>query len=314
MFGVFSKPLKIGIVGLGKIVVDQHIPVIRANKKLDLIAGCSPVSRPDGVRAYNTLEDMLAAHPEIEAVSVCTPPQVRHAIARQVIAAGKHCFLEKPPAATLGEAEDIKAAAAAKGVSLLASWHSRYAPAVEKARAWIQARPLKDIRIVWKENVRQWHPGQTWIFEAGGMGVFDPGINSLSILTHIVPDRVLVKGADLHIPVNCGAPIQVEMDMVSAGGVPIRAEYDFLQTGIQTWSIYAEAQSGEKLALHLGGTELEIDGKTVVKEKEAEYAGLYAHFLDLVRSKTSDADFSPLRIVSDAMLLGKRINAPEYVE
>ena len=319
MFGVFSKPLKIGIVGLGKIVVDQHIPVIRANKKLELVAGCSPASRPDGVKAYNTLDEMLAAHPDIEAVSVCTPPQVRHGIARQVIAAGKHCFLEKPPAATLGEAEDIKAAAAAKGVSLLASWHSRYAPAVEQARAWIRSRAIKDIRIVWKENVRQWHPGQKWIFEAGGMGVFDPGINSLSILTHIVPDAVLVKKADLHIPVNCEAPIQVEMDMVSAGGVPIRAEYDFLQTGLQTWSIYAEAQGngktpGEKMAIHLGGAELEIDGKIVSKDKEAEYAGLYAHFHDLVRSKTSDADFSPLRIVSDAMLLGKRINAPEYIE
>ncbi len=314
MFGVFAKPLKIGIVGLGKIVVDQHIPVIRANKKLQLIAGCSPASRPDGVVAYNTLEEMLAAHPEIEAVSVCTPPQVRHAIARQVIAAGKHCFLEKPPAATLGEAEDIKAAAAAKGVSLLASWHSRYAPAVESARAWIRSRAIKDIKIVWKENVRQWHPGQKWIFEAGGMGVFDPGINSLSILTHIVPDAVLVKKADLHIPVNCEAPIQVEMDMISAGGVPIRAEYDFLQTGIQTWSIYAESQAGEKMALHLGGTEMEVDGQTTIKAKEAEYAGLYAHFHELVRTKTSDADFSPLRIVSDAMLLGKRINAPEYVE
>ncbi len=314
MFGVFSKPLKIGIVGLGKIVVDQHIPVIRANKKLELVAGCSPASRPDGVKAYNTLEEMLIAHPDIDAVSVCTPPQVRHAIAKQVIAAGKHCFLEKPPAATLGEAEDIKAAAAARGVTLLASWHSRYAPAVEQARAWIKARPIKDIKIVWKENVRQWHPGQKWIFEAGGMGVFDPGINSLSILTHIVPDVVLVKKADLHIPVNCAAPIQVEMDMVSTGGVPIRAEYDFLQTGIQTWSIFAEAQSGEKMALHLGGTEMEVDGKTVMKEKEAEYAGLYAHFLELVRGKTSDADFSPLRIVSDAMLLGNRINAPEYVE
>ncbi len=311
MFG--AKPLKIGIVGLGKIVVDQHIPVIRANKKLQLVAGCSPSSRPEGVVAYNTLEEMLSAHPDIEAVSVCTPPQVRHDIALSVIAAGKHCFLEKPPAATLGEAESIKAAAAAKGVSLLASWHSRFAPAVEAAKSWMKARTIKDIKIVWKENVRQWHPGQTWIFKAGGMGVFDPGINSLSILTHIVPNPVLVKKADLHIPSNCEAPIQVEMDMVS-GAVPIRAEYDFLQTGLQTWSIYVEAASGEKMALHLGGTELEIDGKVIMKEKEAEYAGLYAHFLDLVRSKSSDADFSPLRVVSDAMLLGKRIEAPQYIE
>ncbi|MGZ3304748.1 MAG: Gfo/Idh/MocA family protein, partial [Asticcacaulis sp.] len=301
---MFAKPLKIGIVGLGKIVVDQHIPVIRANKKLQLVAGCSPNSTVDGVLSYKSLDEMLKAHPDIDAVSICTPPQVRHDIAKQVIGAGKHCFLEKPPAATLGEAESIRAMAAAKGISLLASWHSRFAPAVERARAWMQARPIKDVKIVWKENVRQWHPGQTWIFKAGGMGVFDPGINSLSILTRIVPEFILVKKADLHIPGNCEAPIQVEMDMVSEKGVAIRCEYDFLQTGLQTWSIYVEAQNGEKLALHLGGTELEIDGKSVLKEKEAEYAGLYDHFLELVRTKSSDADFSPLRIVSDAMLLG----------
>ncbi len=162
--------------------------------------------------------------------------------------------------------------------------------------------------------MRQWHPGQAWIFEAGGMGVFDPGINSLSILTRILPDQVIVKKADLHIPVNCAAPIQVEMDMVSEGGTPIRAEYDFLQTGLQTWSIFVESEAGEKLVLSLGGAGLEIDGKAIPLAKEAEYPGLYAHFLDLVRNGKSDADFQPLRIVADAMLLGKRIAAPEYIE
>jgi D-galactose 1-dehydrogenase len=125
---------------------------------------------------------------------------------------------------------------------------------------------------------------------------------------------VIVKKADLHIPVNCDAPIQVEMDMTTGSGVPIRAEYDFLQTGIQTWSIYIEDTKGEKLAIHLGGTELEINGHVKIKEKEAEYPGLYAHFLDLINKGQSDADFQPLRIVADAMLLGKRIAAPEYIE
>ncbi len=312
MFG--GKPLKIGLIGLGKIAVDQHIPSINANKNLKLVAGCSPNARPQGVKAYNTAEEMLAAHPDIEAVAICTPPQIRHAIAMDMIARGLHVFLEKPPAATIGEAESIKRAAAAKGVSLLASWHSRFSPAVEPVRAWIAERKIKKVSIVWKENVRQWHPGQAWIFKAGGMGVFDPGINSLSILTRIMPDQVLVKTADLHIPGNCEAPIQVEMDMVSEGGVPIRAEYDFLQTGIQTWSIYVESEAGEKLALSMGGTELEIDGKELIKEKEAEYPGLYAHFYELVKNKASDADFSPLRIVSDAMLLGRRVVAPDYIE
>ncbi|MGA9658198.1 MAG: Gfo/Idh/MocA family oxidoreductase [Asticcacaulis sp.] len=309
-----QKPLKIGLIGLGKIAVDQHIPSIHGNANLELVAGCSPHARPDNVKAYPDLEAMIEAHPEIEAIAICTPPQIRHKIAKQVIALGRHVFLEKPPAATLGEAEAIKGLAEAKGVSLLASWHSRFAPAVETTRKWVSERDIKSIQIVWKENVRQWHPGQKWIFEAGGMGVFDPGINSLSILTRILKDAVMVKKADLHIPVNCDAPIQVEMDMATEAGFPIRAEYDFLQTGIQTWSIFIESTAGEKLTLSMGGTELEIDGQVIMKEKEAEYAGLYQRFHDLIRAGKSDADFSPLRLVADAMLVGKRIAAPEYIE
>jgi D-galactose 1-dehydrogenase len=309
-----QQPLKIALIGLGKIATDQHIPAIRANPNFELIAGCSPNSRADGIKVFLDTGSMLAAHPEIEAVAICTPPQVRHAIAKQVIAAGKHVFLEKPPAATLGEAEAIRALAEAQGVSLLASWHSRFAPAVETTRAWIAARAIKHVHIVWKENVRQWHPGQKWIFAAGGMGVFDPGINSLSILTRILSDPVIVKKADLHIPVNCDAPIQVGLDMVTDKGLEIRADYDFLQENEQTWSIFVESEQGEKLALNMGGTILEIDGKQVMQQKEAEYPGLYAHFFDLVNRQASDADFSPLRIVADAFMLGQRINAAEYIE
>ena len=308
------QPLKIALIGLGKIAVDQHIPAIRANPNLELVAGCSPHSRLDGLAVFPDTASLLVAHPEIEAVAICTPPQVRHAIAKQVIAAGKHVFLEKPPAATLGEAEAIRALADAHGVSLLASWHSRFAPAIETTRAWIAERTLKNVHIVWKENVRQWHPGQKWIFAAGGMGVFDPGINSLSILTRILADPVIVTKADLHIPLNCDSPIQVALDMVTDKGVAIRADYDFLQENEQTWSIFAESGQGEKLALHMGGTILEIDGKVVVHEKEAEYPGLYAHFYDLVCRQASDADFSPLRIVADAFMIGQRINAAEYIE
>lgn len=309
-----DRPLNIGLVGLGKIALDQHIPAIRANAQLALSAGCSPHARPEGLPTYPDMHAMLTAHPEIDAVAICTPPQIRHAIARDAILAGKHVFLEKPPAATLGEAEAIQLLARSHGVSLLASWHSRFAPAVEHARGWIAQRTLKNIHIVWKENVRQWHPGQRWIFAPGGMGVFDPGINALSILTRLLSDTVIVQKADLHVPSNCDAPIQAELDMLSEGGVPIRAEFDFLQQDLQTWSLYAESTDGERLALHQGGTLLEIDGVQLPQQAEAEYAGLYAHFVKLVRSAQSDADFAPLRIVADAFMVGRRIAAPAYIE
>ncbi|TIP51034.1 MAG: gfo/Idh/MocA family oxidoreductase, partial [Mesorhizobium sp.] len=68
-----------------------------------------------------------------------------------------------------------------------ASWHSRYAPAVEAARDFLGSTTIRSAAINWKEDVRRWHPNQDWIWAPGGFGVFDPGINALSIATHILP-------------------------------------------------------------------------------------------------------------------------------
>ena len=48
---------------------------------------------------------MIAAGVAVDAVALCTPPQVRYAIAVQALAAGLHVFLEKPPGATLSEGQ-----------------------------------------------------------------------------------------------------------------------------------------------------------------------------------------------------------------
>ena len=92
-------------------------------------------------------------------------------------------MLEKPPGATLSEVQALVELAERQNVALFASWHSREAAAVESARHWLGSRHLRKVRVSWKEDVRVWHPGQTWIWKAGGFGVFDPGINALSILT-----------------------------------------------------------------------------------------------------------------------------------
>jgi predicted dehydrogenase len=46
------------------------------------------------------------------------------------------------------------------GVSGLFAWHSRFAPGVTNAKAWLQGKALKQVRVEWKEQVRKWHPGQ----------------------------------------------------------------------------------------------------------------------------------------------------------
>jgi D-galactose 1-dehydrogenase len=48
-------------------------------------------------------------------------------------------------------------------VSLFASWHSRYAPGVQPAKAHLAANKPSAMHVIWKEDVRQWHPNQDWI-------------------------------------------------------------------------------------------------------------------------------------------------------
>lgn len=187
--------IAVGIVGLGKIARDQHLPAIAASPDLALAAVASRHAHADGVPGYADLETMLSAEPGLEAVALCQPPQVRHAAARAAIAAGRHVFLEKPPGATLSEVDDLARAADAAGVTLFASWHSRFAAGVEPARAWLADKTITGVDIRWMEDVRQWHPGQDWIWQPGGLGVFDPGINALSILTTLLPCPVWLEDA-----------------------------------------------------------------------------------------------------------------------
>jgi D-galactose 1-dehydrogenase len=310
---VTRSKIRIALVGLGKIARDQHLPALAGDNRFELAAIVSRNADLDGVAHFTTLEDLLASDVSIDAVSLCTPPQPRHRLAHMALVAGKHVMLEKPPGATLSEVEDLRLTAAERGLTLQTTWHSRHAPGVEPARAWLADRAIQAVRIAWKEDVRVWHPGQDWIWEAGGLGVFDPGINALSIVTRILPRPFFLTQAVLHVPENRQSPIQAELDFIDAGGVPITAEFDFLQTGPQSWDIEIETTDG-LLKLSHGGSKLWIDGALILEAPDAEYAGLYDAFAQLVEGHASDVDVSPLRHVADAFLLGRRVVAPAFVE
>ncbi|RUU53687.1 Gfo/Idh/MocA family oxidoreductase [Mesorhizobium sp. M2C.T.Ca.TU.002.02.1.1] len=299
-----SNAIKLGIVGVGKIVRDQHLPAIAKDGNYQLIAAASRHGKVDGIANYPNIEAMLAAEPGLEAVSLCMPPQFRYDAARTALEAKKHVFLEKPPGATVSEVEHLKALAEKNGVSLFASWHSRYAPAVEAARAFLASARLTSAAINWKEDVRRWHPNQEWIWEPGGFGVFDPGINALSIATHILPP-MFITSAVLDFPENRAAPVAAHVAFRTSNGLPVTMELDWLQTGPQSWDILAETDKG-KMALSGGGAKLAVDGKIVHDEPEAEYPMLYKRFAEIVRAGNSDVDLAPLQHVADAFMLGKR--------
>ena len=136
------SPLRVAIVGFGKIARDQHVPAIAATDGVELVAVASRNASLPGVPHAATLDELLRDGPPIDAVALCTPPQVRHAQAAMALAAGKHVMLEKPPGATVAEITPLVTTARAAQRTLFATWHSRFAPAVEPARQLLAGRKV----------------------------------------------------------------------------------------------------------------------------------------------------------------------------
>jgi D-galactose 1-dehydrogenase len=294
-------PAKVALVGIGKIAVDQHVPALAASPDWDLAATVSRSGRIDGIPAFTDIDRMLAERPDIGMVSLCLPPVPRFAYAEKAMKAGRDVMLEKPPGATLAEVHALQALAAAQGVSLYATWHSRMAHGVAPARDWLAGKVIRNAHITWREDVRKWHPGQDWVFEPGGMGVFDPGINALSILTAILPAPVHLTAATLTFPANRQTPIAAALTF--SGNVT--ADFDWRQEGLQTWDITVETGQGV-LSLRIGGSKLYIDDTLVSEGPDREYPRLYARMAELVAKGESEVDLAPMIHVADALTLGRR--------
>lgn len=289
------------LVGIGKIAVDSHVPALRDSPDWELAATVSRTGAVPGVEAFTAIDEALAARPDIGTVSLCLPPQPRFGYAQAALLAGRHVMLEKPPGQTLAEVHALAALARAQGVTLFATWHSRMAAGVGPAAAWLADKVALRAHISWREDVRQWHPGQDWVFEPGGMGVFDPGINALSILTAILPAPVHLTDAVLEVPANRQTPIAARLAFTGN----VTAEFDWRQKGPQTWDIEVETGAG-LLRLHDGGARLSIDGAPKELPQSGEYPALYARMADLVRGRGSDVDLAPMVHVADALSLGRR--------
>ncbi|MEO0943507.1 MAG: Gfo/Idh/MocA family oxidoreductase [Pseudomonadota bacterium] len=299
--------MKIALVGIGTIAREQHIPAVTAHPTLELAATASrnPDATMDGVPAYTSLADLLDAEPAIPCVSLCTPPQARFDDARRALQAGRHVMLEKPPGSSLSEVHALEDIAKEAGVTLFATWHSREAAAVDAARDWLATRELRRVRIDWKEDVRKWHPGQEWIWQPGGLGIFDPGINALSVMTAILPVPIHLSAATLHFPENRDTPIAADLHFVHPDGAEIEAHFDWRMDGGETWTVSIETSDGHAM-LTEGGARFAVDGAEITGGEDQEYPRLYKRFAELVALNESEVDLAPMRHVADAFTLGKR--------
>ena len=91
---------KIAVIGVGKIAVDQHLPVIDRSDDFKVAATVSTrMIAHNGLPVFKTPSELYTAMPEVDLVAICTPPGVRHAYLREAIDAGKDAVDEVKDAA-----------------------------------------------------------------------------------------------------------------------------------------------------------------------------------------------------------------------
>jgi predicted dehydrogenase len=298
------KPIRTAIIGYGKIAADQHVPSIEGNPRFEL-AATSSRSGQGVARTFTDWRELVRSVDGLQAVAITTPPEPRFDIARECIAAGLHCLLEKPPTAGLAEIADLDCQAQAQGVTLFTTWHAQHNAAVDAAAKALAGKRIKSLEIHWHEDVHKWHPGQQWIWEPGGFGVFDPGINALSIATKIFPGGLFVKSAELEVPENAQTPIAADIVFSSpeADG-PLHASLDWRRSEGEEWTMAIETSDGSSVRLEDGGAKLLLDGEEHRVDGPGEYPDIYRVFADLIDERRSLVDVAPFRLVADCLLVG----------
>ena len=199
----------------------------------------------DGVPNFTDIDAFLADGPEA-AVALCVPPSVRTAMALKALARRARRAAREAAGGDARRGRGDGRGGARGGRVLFATWHSRFAPCGGAGQGLARrADGALGAAIVWKEDVRRWHPGQAWIWQPAGFGVFDPGINALSILTEILPGGVRgATTATLTFPENRDTPIAATLAMTGAAGFPVAVELDWRQEGPQSWDITVETDGG----------------------------------------------------------------------
>lgn len=298
-------PLRIGVIGLGKIAVDQHLPAIEGDERF---AFAATVNRSGATSPTNfTSHKAMLSGSELDAVAITTPPGPRYDIACDCIEAGLHVLLEKPPTATLAEIEDLAQRAERRGVSLFTTWHAQHNPAVVAAARLLGGKRVRTMSILWHEDVEKWHPGQQWIWKAGGFGVFDPGINAFSIAALIFPSSLFVREASLSFLEAADTPIAAEVVFGSpAADGALTCSLDWRRTAGEEWSIAIETEDGTAIQLLDGGARLLVDGEPQAVAGIGEYPDIYRRFAQLVDRGEGQIDAVPLRLVADCLLVASR--------
>lgn len=161
--------IKFAVIGQGHIG-KRHAEMVRRNSDCELVAVCDVLPKEKtGLETitekyYSSVDEMLAAHPEIEVINVCTPNGLHFEHAHKALEAGKNVVVEKPMALSKADCEKLIYEALHQHKTVFCVMQNRYSPPSAWLKELMDNKTLGDIYMVqlncyWNRDERYYKPG-----------------------------------------------------------------------------------------------------------------------------------------------------------
>jgi predicted dehydrogenase len=142
-------------------------------------------------RATTRFEDVLADE-SLDAVVIATPVPTHHALAKQALEAGKHVFVEKPPAMRAAEIDELVQLAESRDLVLMPGHLLLYHPGVVKLKELVAGGELGDVLCVYGNRVN------LGIVRSNENALWSLGVHDLSVILYLLdedPELATAQGS-----------------------------------------------------------------------------------------------------------------------
>ncbi len=194
-----DKPIKLGIIGCGRVSETRHLPALRNVCEVEVVAAAdldsdrlNALSGRFGIRKrYRDFAD-LVTDPEIEAVAVCVPARFHVQVALAALERDKHLFIEKPLALTLADADVLAERAARSRRRIMVGFNLRWHRLVRRARDELRQGVLGPVQFMrtiltsYHETLPDWRARR----ESGGGVLFELAVHHFDLWRYLLGSEV----------------------------------------------------------------------------------------------------------------------------
>lgn len=199
---------KIGVVGLGAIAKNMHLPILSSFADVEIVA----VSEVDVQRGRDTVKkwgiesvysdfNQMYAEARPDGVFICLPNSLHYRAVRAALEHGIHVFCEKPMGLNSDGAYELVALSKKQGLKLAVGYNRRLEANFVRTRKVVESLKLGRIlqfhaAIVNPGPYASWIPSSDWFFKDRYGVLFDTGSHLVDLITYILDDEIVEVAAN----------------------------------------------------------------------------------------------------------------------